>query len=78
MEVGPSSQTMEKCHLSWSDFMVHGVNRPCVQLRNGRDNQDGRIANCAIQTRNASNCEEVLKGSELQSRKHFDGKEHGT
>ena len=28
MEVGPSSQTMEKDHLPWSDFMVHRVNRP--------------------------------------------------
>ena len=28
MEVGPASRTMKKCHLPWSDFMVHGVNRP--------------------------------------------------
>ena len=27
MEVGPSSQTKKKGH-PWSDFMVHGVNRP--------------------------------------------------
>jgi hypothetical protein len=72
MEVGLSSRTMEKGHLPWSDFMVHGVNRPFVQLRNERDNQDGRIANCAIESPSASNCEEVLKGLELQSRKHFD------
>jgi hypothetical protein len=26
MKVGPSNQTMEKGHLPWSDFMVHGVN----------------------------------------------------
>ena len=26
MEVGPSSQSMEKEYLPWSDFMVHGVN----------------------------------------------------
>ena len=28
MDVGPSSQTMEKCHISWSDYMVRGVNQP--------------------------------------------------
>ena len=28
MNVGPSSRTMEKNHLSWSDFMVHGVTNP--------------------------------------------------
>ena len=28
MDVGPSRWTMKKCHLWWSDFMVHGVNRP--------------------------------------------------
>ena len=28
MGVRPSSQTMEKDHLPWSNFMVHGVNRP--------------------------------------------------
>ena len=32
MEVGPSSRTMEKCHLPWSDFMIHGVNMPLVTL----------------------------------------------
>ena len=30
MEVGPQSQTMEKGHLPWSDFMVHGVNSPLM------------------------------------------------
>ena len=30
MEVGPSSQTMEKAHFPWSNFMVHGVNQPLV------------------------------------------------
>ena len=28
IEVGSSSRTMEKCHLLWSHFMVHGVKRP--------------------------------------------------
>ena len=28
MKVGPSSRTMEKCHLPWSNVMVHGVNQP--------------------------------------------------
>ena len=27
MEVGPSSQIMDKDHLPWSDYMVHGVNQ---------------------------------------------------
>ena len=26
MEVGPWSQTMEKCHPPWSNFMIHGIN----------------------------------------------------
>ena len=30
MEVGPSSRTMKKDHLTWSDIMVHGVNRPSL------------------------------------------------
>jgi hypothetical protein len=30
MEVGPSNWTMEKGHVPWSDFKVHGVNRPLV------------------------------------------------
>jgi hypothetical protein len=28
MDIGPSSQTIEKGHLPWSHFMVHGVNWP--------------------------------------------------
>ena len=28
MEVAPWSRAMEKGHLTWSDFMVHGVNLP--------------------------------------------------
>ena len=32
MEVGPSSRTMKKCHLPWSNLMVHGVNWRCNEL----------------------------------------------
>ena len=28
MEGGPWSQTMEKGHMPWSNFMVHDVNQP--------------------------------------------------
>ena len=28
MKIKPWNHTMKEGHLSWSDFMVHGVNRP--------------------------------------------------
>ena len=34
MEVGPWTHTIKKGHLPWSNFMVHSVNRPLVNISN--------------------------------------------